>query len=184
MIILGIDPGSRRTGYGIVKRKGQSCVHVENGTLYAEDIPDYAERLAYLFSEIQTLIRRFKVDEVAIENIFYAKNVKSVQKLGEVRGTLMACAALQGKSVFEYTPLQVKSAVTGYGKAEKEQVGAMVRTLLRLKDQAEENAADALAIAVCHAHQNRKLQSEGLSSQSTLTQKNLEILKKANFYRR
>lgn len=186
MIILGLDPGSRMTGYGLVAKQGKNCVHIENGTLYVADAePDYPKRLAYLHSRIEELIKKYNVSEVAVENIFYHKNVKSSQKLGEVRGVLMASAALHGAVVAEYTALQVKQAVTGYGKASKEQVQLMVRTLLKLKDLPEENAADALAIALCHGHQNVILHLAKNAAQSLTSSKtdNRELLKKASFYR-
>lgn len=186
MIILGLDPGSRTTGFGVVKRQGNQCMHIENGTLYiAADEPDYPKRLAHLFASVEVLIQKHHVDEVAVENIFFHKNVKSTQKLGEVRGVLMACAALKGKVVTEYTALQVKQAVTGYGKAAKEQVQVMVRTLLKLKDLPEENAADALAIALCHGHQNTVLRLADAQARAKLPGKAdiKELLKKASFYR-
>ncbi len=187
MIILGLDPGSRMTGFGVVKRHGNQCVHIENGTLYIEaEEANYPKRLAHLFATVEQLIQKHNVDEVAVENIFFHKNVKSTQKLGEVRGVLMACAALKGKVVAEYTALQVKQAVTGYGKAAKEQVQIMVRTLLGLKDLPEENAADALAIALCHGHQNTVLRLAGVQAATTTpskTDSNKELLKKASFYR-
>ena len=182
MIILGLDPGSRLTGFGLVKKNGNHATHVENGTLYAAQIENYPERLAYLWQSVQELIRKYGVDEVAVENIFYHKNPKSVQKLGEVRGVLMASAASLGKPVYEYTALQVKQAVTGYGKAEKGQIQMMVRKLLNLRDLAEENASDALGIALCHAHQNRPLRFKGSGDCGSLTEAQ-ELLKKASFYR-
>lgn len=183
MIILGLDPGSRITGFGLIHKKGNRSEHIENGALYVQSITDYAKRLAHISTEVQRLILTYQVDQVAIENIFYHKSVRAVQKLGEVRGVMMASAALCGKPVFEYTPLQVKSAVTGYGKAQKSQVQVMVRTLLNLKDLAEENASDALGIALCHAHQNSKIQMVSSSEKPQALNTNQDLLKKASFYR-
>lgn len=186
MIILGLDPGSRMTGFGVIQRQGSRCVHIENGTLYVEDAEkNYPKRLAHLFRCVEDIINRFDVQHVVVENIFYHKNVKSTQKLGEVRGVLMACASLKGKEVFEYSALQVKQAVTGFGKADKVQVQMMVKTLLGLKDIPEENAADALAIALCHGHQNHLTQSIAVQGAiENKARKDIkELLKKASFYR-
>lgn len=155
MVILGIDPGSRKTGYGVVQRDGNHVRHIENGTLYLEDHGEFVTRLVHLHQEILRLARLYKVSELAVENIFYHKNPKSIQKLGEVRGVVLMTAGLLGLKLGEYTPLQVKQAVTGYGKAGKDQVQVMIGKILALKDRVEENAGDALAIAVCHANQTR-----------------------------
>lgn len=155
MLILGIDPGSRKTGYGVVERDGNRVVHVENGTLYLENHGDFVTRLVVLHSEITRIIKTFRVDTLAVENIFYHQNPKSIQKLAEVRGVILLTSGLCGLTLGEYTPLQVKQAVTGYGKASKDQVQVMIGKILGLKDRVEENAGDALAVAVCHANNTR-----------------------------
>lgn len=111
MIILGIDPGSRLTGFGLIKKSGNRNHHMENGTLYLEKSGKYTDRLVFLYQEIQSIINAFKPEAFAIENIFYYKNPKSIQKLGEVRGVAMLSAAIAGLPIFEYTPLEVKKAV-------------------------------------------------------------------------
>ena len=182
MIILGIDPGSRKTGFGLIKKSGNRNIHIENGTIYLEEKPRYSDRLVCLYQEIQSIIAAFHPEVIAIENIFYHKNPKSSQKLGEVRGVAMVSGAISGLPVFEYAPLEVKKAITGYGNASKEQVQFMVRRLLNLNDIAEENASDALGVALCHAHSYSQL---GLAKKAggMVVNKKSEILKKASFYR-
>lgn len=182
MIILGIDPGSRKTGFGLIKKNGNHNAHIENGTLYLEKLERYSDRLVMLFNELQSLIQAFKPDVVSVENIFYHKNPKSIQKLGEVRGVAIVSAATKGLPVFEYAPLEVKKAITGYGAAKKEQVQFMICKLLNLKDTPEENASDALGLALCHAHSYNKLTS--VHSHSSVSRNDAqELLKKASFYR-
>lgn len=185
MIILGVDPGSRLTGYGVVRKtSGNSTEHVENGTLYLKDHEVFADRLVHLHKSLKEVIARYGVQALAVENIFYHKNPKSIQKLGEVRGVIILSGALAGLPVFEYTALQVKQAVTGYGKASKDQMQSMVRKLLKLPDLAEENASDALGIALCHAHQSgRSLGALAGQYKSSAVNARQEILKKASFYR-
>lgn len=182
MIILGIDPGSRKTGFGLIKKSGNHNTHIENGTLYLEKLEKYSDRLVMLFNELQALIQAFKPDVISIENIFYHKNPKSIQKLGEVRGVAIVSAATKGLPVFEYAPLEVKKAITGYGAAKKEQVQFMICKLLNLKDVPEENASDALGLALCHAHSYNQLTSVR-STSSVRRNDAQELLKKASFYR-
>lgn len=183
MIILGIDPGSRKTGYGIVNAVGNRVTHVENGTLYIEDEPTFAARLVALHRGLTGIIQTFRVESVAIENIFYHKNPRSVQKLGEARGVAILSGACTGLPVHEYSALQVKQAVTGYGKAAKEQMQAMVRKLLNLPDLAEENASDALGVALCHAFNSGKSALAFAGPATASTDPRRELLKKASFYR-
>lgn len=185
MVILGVDPGSRLTGYGVVRKtSGNSTEHVENGTLYLEDHDVFADRLVHLHKRLSEVIGRYKVQALVVENIFYHKNPKSIQKLSEVRGVIILSGALAGLPVFEYTALQVKQAVTGYGKATKEQMQGMVRKLLKLPDLAEENASDALGIALCHAHQSgQSLRALAGQYKNPAVNARQELLKKASFYR-
>ena len=158
MIILGIDPGSRITGFGLVeKKKNNEIRHLENGAIYCGHEPTFDKRLVIIFEKIQSLIKTFQPTAMAVENIFYSKNVQSTLKLGHARGVAMVSAALLRLPVFEYTPLQVKQAIVGYGGATKDQVQKMVKVLLGLPQTAEENASDALAVAICHAHTTREL---------------------------
>lgn len=182
MIILGIDPGSRKTGFGLIQKQGQNHHHIENGTLYLEDKVGFASRLKFLYDEICSLIKTFRPQVLAIENIFYHKNFKSSQKLGEIRGVCLLCGALTGLEIAEYTPLEVKKAITGYGNAGKGQMQSMVRSLLNLKDIAEENASDALAVALCAAQSHNKL-TRAISSAANAVNPNKILLKAASFYR-
>ncbi len=152
MIILGIDPGSRITGYGLVKKSTNKTIHLENGAIYCAEAPDFAGRLTLIFNGIQKLIKTFNPEALAIESIFYSKNVQSTIKLGHARGSAIVAASVMGLSVAEYSPLEIKKAVVGYGVASKDQVQKMVKALLNLPQVPEENASDALAAALCHAH--------------------------------
>lgn len=183
MIILGIDPGSRKTGYGLIRKLGNRTIHIENGTLYCEDKGGLSLRLVYLFEALQAVIRKHSPVAMAVENIFFHKNPKSLQKLGEVRGVLMLSGAVLGLPVYEYTALEVKKAVTGYGGASKAQMQGMVRTLLNLRDLAEENATDALGVALCHAHSVDNLARARFHLKGTPRLAMKELLKRASFYR-
>lgn len=154
MRVLGIDCGTECTGYGVVElgaREELQCVTFR-GIKLSRTVP-LAERLAIVFEELSDAIEQHQPEQVAIEDVFYAVNAKSAIKLGQVRGVAMLAAAVKGLPVAEYAPLTIKSAVVGYGKAEKQQVQLMVARLLKL-DQVPQplDAADALAIAICHLH--------------------------------
>lgn len=156
MRILGIDPGSRVTGYGIVDvRGGAEPVHVANGCIRLAR-GELADRLLDIFTAMTALVDRYAPDEVAIERIFIARNADSALKLGHARGAAL-CAVLQGQAlpVFEYSPREIKLAVAGRGGAEKTQVQSMVQLLLRPEGQLQADAADALATALCRAYVRR-----------------------------
>jgi crossover junction endodeoxyribonuclease RuvC len=156
MRVLGIDCGSRVTGYGVVDTSGSACMLVQCGAIRTKSNDSLAEKLKSIHSGIAEIIRELQPDAVAFENVFYSSNVQSALKLGHVRGVSMVAAAAADLPVFEYSPLEVKSAVTGYGRAEKPQVQQMVRALLKLKTSPEPyDASDALAVALCHVHTNR-----------------------------
>ncbi|RME41534.1 MAG: crossover junction endodeoxyribonuclease RuvC [Deltaproteobacteria bacterium] len=152
MRILGIDPGSRLTGYGLIEGRGQRLRHIDNGVIVTSSGAPLPRRLKCIHDGIAELITRHRPDVVAVENIFVAHNVQSALKLGHARASAMLAALNAGLDVHEYSALQVKSAVVGYGKADKHQVQQMVRTLLCLPEVAQEDAADALAVAICHLH--------------------------------
>lgn len=185
MLIFGVDPGSRKTGFGVIRKDGNHYRHIENGTLYLEDRKSYVDRLVLLHEELKRIIHAHKVDELAVENIFYHKNPKSIQKLGEVRGVILLTAGTCGLPVGEYTALQVKQAVTGYGKATKEQVQVMIGRILGLKDRAEENASDALGIALCHAQQvgQARFMAIGPDQASPRRLVARDLLKKSRYFR-
>ena len=156
MRVLGIDCGSRVTGYGVVDTDGADCVFVGCGAIRSKPSDCLASRLAHIHKGIVEVIRELQPQSAAFESLFYATNVQSALKLGHVRGVSIFAAAEANLPVFEYSPLEVKSAVTGYGRAEKPQVQQMVRTLLRLNALPEPyDASDALAVAICHVHTYR-----------------------------
>lgn len=150
MRILGIDPGSRITGYGLVEQQGSRLVHIDNGALFTDKAADFPGRLKLIFEGITAVIAEYSPDAVAVEDIFFSTNVRSALKLGQARGAAIAAAVHAGLPVFEYTALQVKKAVVGEGKAAKEQVQRMLVALLRLPEVAQADASDALAVAICH----------------------------------
>src|SRR6266540_5323312 len=152
MIVLGIDPGSRITGYGIINQQGNRLIHVDNGAIFTDTTKDFGLRLQCIFSGLTEVIELHRPDAVAVENIFFATNVQSALKLGQARGAAIVAGVNAGLPIFEYTALQVKQAVVGHGKAAKEQVQRMVKALLNLPEIAQADASDALAVAVCHAH--------------------------------
>ncbi len=150
MIVLGIDPGSRITGYGIVEKAGNRLVHIDNGAIFTDKATDFPGRLKKIFDGLLEVIARYRPDQVAIENIFFSTNPQSALKLGQARGAAIVAAVHCCLPVAEYTALQVKQAVVGQGKAEKEQVQKMIRALLGLPEIAQADASDALAVAICH----------------------------------
>ena len=150
MIVLGIDPGSRITGYGLVEKVGNRLVHIDNGAIFTDKAVDFPGRLKMVFDGLLEIIAQYKPDEVAIENIFFSTNPQSALKLGQARGAAIVAAVHSGLPVAEYTALQVKQAVVGQGRAEKQQVQKMLRALLGLPEIAQADASDALAVAICH----------------------------------
>jgi len=154
MRVLGIDCGTEYTGYGVVEQTGEGELRcLVAGAIRLSPREPMARRLDRIFAELSGLIATHRPELVAIEDVFYAVNVKSALKLGQVRGVAMLAAAAAGLEVCEYAPLAIKSAVVGYGRAEKPQVQQMVARLLRLAEVPESpDAADALAIAICHLH--------------------------------
>lgn len=151
MYILGIDPGSRTTGYGIVAANAGKITYVTSGCikLVGSDMPP---RLRQLYDAMLQLSSQFKIDTCVIESVFVRNNVSSALKLGQARGVLLLFAAKLTDKIYEYSPREVKQAVVGYGGAEKTQVQTMVKSILSLSSMPQEDAADALAIAICHAN--------------------------------
>ena len=153
MRIFGIDPGSERTGYGCVETDGRRHHLVACGAIAAPPGDTFPNRLARIHAELSALLVSCRPDCVAIENLFHAVNVRSALKLGHARGVAMLAAVEAGCEVVEYTPAEIKRAVVGYGRAEKQQVGQMVKLLLGLTAApSPHDAADALAVAICHLH--------------------------------
>lgn len=150
--IFGIDPGLRNTGWGLVISEGSRLSHVACGSLHSDDKLDLAARLHQLHSGMVALLAEWQPDEIAIEETFVNKDARSALKLGQARGALMAAAASTGLAVAEYAPNQIKKAVVGAGHAEKEQIRHMLKVLLPKAEPKSADAADALAVAICHAH--------------------------------
>jgi crossover junction endodeoxyribonuclease RuvC len=151
--ILGLDPGSRRTGFGVIQCHGPDYEHVAHGCIVVAGL-QIAERLRLIFESLQALISEHGPAEIAVESVFVNRNVSSALKLGQARGAAL-CAIPPGIPVFEYAPRAIKLALVGSGAADKVQVAHMIKTLLRLSGKMPSDAADALAIAVCHAHTRR-----------------------------
>jgi crossover junction endodeoxyribonuclease RuvC len=150
MLVLGVDPGSRITGYGLVEKKDNimRCVHA--GAISSFGNVPFSERIYKIFRSMVDIMTRYKPQEMAIEDVFFAKNVKSSLKLGHARGAALIAAGNCGVKVFEYTPLEIKKSVVGYGRASKEQIRSMVQVILKLKNQFGTDTSDALAVAICH----------------------------------
>jgi crossover junction endodeoxyribonuclease RuvC len=166
MRVLGIDCGSEYTGYGVVEFDCHTrLVCLDCGAIKLSPREPLALRLSRIYDGLHSLIDRHRPDEVAIEDVFYALNVKSALKLGQVRGVAMLAAAAAGLHVAEYSPLSIKSSVVGYGRAEKQQVQHMVTKLLGLPTLPEPmDASDALAIAICHVHTAETMQRQRVAS--------------------
>lgn len=150
-IILGIDPGSRITGYGVIKKNGNNYKYISSGCIKTTINKDVASRLFEIHQGISALITEFCPQEAAIEKVFMHENPDSALKLGQARGAAFVAVAGYDIPIAEYTPRTVKQAVVGYGGADKQQVQYMIKFLLGLSDVPQPDAADALAIAICHA---------------------------------
>lgn len=148
MIIIGIDPGSRVTGYGVIRLQGNQSFYVDCGCIRA-NATNSTERLQQIFTGLQKVISEYQPSEAAIEQIFMNQNPNSALKLGQARGAAMAAITIP---MAEYSARQVKLAVVGFGAAKKEQVQHMVQRLLNIHEELQADAADALAVALCHAH--------------------------------
>jgi len=151
MRILGIDPGSRLTGFGIIDVKGDQATLVRHGVIRT-GAGEFTERLGIIFAELTALIRQYEPSEAAVETVFVSHNASSALKLGQARGAAVCAAIALGLPVAEYSPRSVKQAIVGRGGADKVQVQHMVSVLLQLQETPAEDAADALAVALCHQH--------------------------------
>lgn len=153
MRILGIDPGSGSTGYGLIETDGSRHRAIAFGAIKTQTRQPFHVRLLKIHKDLTGILSREKADIMAIEEVFHATNVQSALRLGHARGIALLVAAQHSLSVYEYSPLEIKSAVVGYGRAEKTQIQTMVRLLLELPEiPSPDHAADALAVAICHAH--------------------------------
>ncbi|MBI4211796.1 MAG: crossover junction endodeoxyribonuclease RuvC [Deltaproteobacteria bacterium] len=151
MIILGIDPGSHVTGYGVIAVQGQKMKHIDNGGIITSPKIQLSDRLHHIYTQVSQIIQKYGPEVLALEDIFMAKNARSAMILGHARGAIMIAAKQANLPIEEYTARQVKQAVVGHGNAAKEQIQHMTRALLSLPEIAMEDAADALAVAICHS---------------------------------
>jgi crossover junction endodeoxyribonuclease RuvC len=162
MRVLGIDPSLQSTGFGVVEETGTGYIPVVYGIVKPSPKLPFPSRLNEIRTELEKVMTSFAPDEVAIENAFYAQNIRTALSLGQVRGAVLVAVAAQSRELFEYSALEIKKAVTGYGQADKNQVRVMVKTLLNLEDDALSlDASDALAAAICHLNSrifHRKLE--------------------------
>ena len=147
--ILGVDPGSRKTGFGVIESGRYNPCYVVSGVIRVEKFSG-AERLKNIFESVCQIIDQYQPDVMAVEKVFIYKNPKSALILGQARGVILCAGAIKGVSIMEYTPTQIKSTIVGKGHASKDQVQYMVQNLLKLTDTPQEDAADALACALCH----------------------------------
>ncbi|GGF90695.1 crossover junction endodeoxyribonuclease RuvC [Paenibacillus aceti] len=153
MRILGIDPGIAIVGFGFIDKQGSKCTPVQYGCIETKAHTPEEDRLLYVYEGMVQLIEKYKPDAVALEKLFFNRNVTTAMSVGQARGVLVLAAVQKGLPVAEYTPMQVKQAIVGYGKAEKRQVQEMTRMFLKLKAIPKpDDVADALAVAICHAH--------------------------------
>ena len=164
MIILGIDPGSRIMGFGLIDNHATSIKYVHSGHIRAEGAK-LVDRLGYIFTAIDQIIGRYHPEQMSIENVFMARNADSALKLGQARGAAICAAHQAGLEIAEYAPREVKQAVVGTGAASKEQIEHMVRRLLGLRQSLQSDEADGLALAICHAQHYTTRQKTGLPAE-------------------
>ena len=155
MLVLGVDPGSIATGYGLVEKNNNqmSCIHA--GAISSSSKIPFFQRIHKIYQSMVEIMGRYHPEEMAIEDVFFAKNVKSAMKIGHARGAVLIAAVESGVRIFEYTPLEIKQSVVGYGRATKEQVRSMVQVILKLETKLSLDTSDALATAICHLNWTR-----------------------------
>lgn len=153
--VIGIDPGSLSCGYGIVEKDTEGLNHIASGILTLPKKEDLPTRLGILYRELKEILREFSPDYAAVEKVFFARNVRAALSLGHARGVVLLCLAEERIRIAEYSANEVKKAITGYGKADKNQVQKMVQNILRLPEQPKADSADALALAICHINTER-----------------------------
>ncbi len=176
MRILGIDPGTHRTGVGLIEPAGTSYRLIHTEVITADSKKPLHERLHFIFQALTALVRDHHPDVVALEGVFYAKDIRATVMIGEARACAILAASGAGIPVVEYAPARVKQAVSGNGRAGKDQVQYMIKNMLGLKEAPPADSADALAIAICHGHNAKKV--EILNSKQTAKSK-FQIAKKS-----
>lgn len=153
MIILGVDPGYGTIGYGVIEKNGSKIVPIDYGVIQTPKDEGIAARLAMIYDSLNVLIKKFRPDEIAVEELFFNTNITTGIKVAQARGVILLCAVHECGRLYEYTPLMVKQSLTGNGRADKKQIQYMVKMMLGLKTEPKpDDAADALAIAICHAN--------------------------------
>ena len=150
MIILGIDPGSRITGFGLIDNQANQIEYIHSGSIQVSD-GDLPQRLGQIFASIDGVIREYRPEQMSIENVFMSRNADSALKLGQARGAAICAAHQAGLAIAEYAPREIKQAIVGSGAANKDQVQHMVKRLLGIRQKLQSDEADGLAIAICHA---------------------------------
>lgn len=182
MRILGIDPGSETTGFGVIEAESRRLRFVACGTIKASTKSSFAARLLKISNGVEELIEQYSPAACAIEDAFYAANIKTAMKLGQVRGVILVAAERAALEIAEYAPRLVKQTVVGYGAAEKHQVGEMVRLLMNLPSVPQpHDASDALAIAICHAHHlipAARINQTAVNRRTTITASELVALRR------
>jgi crossover junction endodeoxyribonuclease RuvC len=155
-IIIGIDPGTARCGFGVIEEDGGNMRMIDCGLIETPSGTPDAERLTAIYTRLSDLVSDHKPAAIAVEQLFYGNNSRTAMSVGQARGVILLAAAMNNIHIAEYTPVQVKQAVSGYGAADKQQVKAMVQTLLQLKElRGHDDISDALAVAICHAFSRR-----------------------------
>ncbi|MCA1961373.1 MAG: crossover junction endodeoxyribonuclease RuvC [Desulfomonile sp.] len=152
MVIIGIDPGSNVTGYGIIRKNGARAAHVASGRVRAPVGASQSKRLWLIYSKLSEIVSRYRPSAMVVESLFHAKNSQSLIKLSQIRGAILLLGENFGMEIHEYAPMEIKKGLTGYGRAEKEQVMFMVGKILGLSALESLDEADALAMALYHAH--------------------------------
>ncbi len=166
MVILGIDPGTATTGYGLIRLNGNHLFYLDHGVILTSPKTQFDQRLSQIYDNIQHLIRKYQPGLMAVEQIFFAKNAKTAMAVGQARGVVLLAAAHAGVALEEYTPLQVKKTITGFGQADKVQIQRTVKAMLGMPELPKpDDAADALAIALTALHHHPVRELEALAAQ-------------------
>jgi len=155
MLVLGVDPGSRVTGFGLVEKKDHDVICVHCGLIRPPDKAPFYQRIYQIFESMVEIMGQYHPREMAIEDLFYAKNIQSSLKLGHARGAVLIAAVKCNIPIFEYSPLEIKKSVVGYGRADKQQVRSMIQVMLRIREELPLDTSDALAAAICHINWSR-----------------------------
>ncbi|SHJ24258.1 Holliday junction endonuclease RuvC [Lutispora thermophila DSM 19022] len=156
LIIMGVDPGIAILGYGLLSMEGNRFCVISKGAITTESTMSMPDRLSYIYNELNLLLKKYNPDAYAIEELFFNKNIKTALTVGHARGVAILAASNNKVPIYEYTPLQVKQAIVGYGRADKKQMQQMVKMLLNLNEIPKpDDVADALAVAICHGNSSK-----------------------------